>query len=198
MLSDTQLLKLYKDEKFPGSFSGGKTFQQFLKTELNEDISLKRIYKLLQSQPFVIYQMKQIKKFPRRMYDVKSYMELVQCDLGQMYEKNGFNFFLVIIDVFTNKIFCYLLKSKSTKDVEKAFEQFYSSVPEPPSQVSTDQGIYKNALFILDADYQVLNPTFFFQAKSSLVSNNILKRKKVFSPTSMAPTSQILPNTQFI
>lgn len=81
MLSDEDILRYYKDETFPGSFASGKVLQLFLKTELNEDVSLPRIYKVLQTQPFYVYQLRQRKRFPRRKYDVKRYLELLQADL---------------------------------------------------------------------------------------------------------------------
>jgi len=36
MLSDEQILNLYKDIDFPGSWSGARTFQMFLKLNKNE------------------------------------------------------------------------------------------------------------------------------------------------------------------
>ena len=84
--------------------------------------------------------MKQAKRFPRRRYDVKSYLELVQCDHGQMYLKNGFRYFLAIVDVFSNKLWCYPLTSKDTQTVKKSFDEFLKSLPIMPSQISTDQG----------------------------------------------------------
>jgi len=111
-LSDSDLINLYQDESFPGSFAGGKVFQQFLKTEKNENIPLTRIYKVLKSLPHYMYTLKPIRKFPRRKYDVKGYLELVQCDLGQMYEKKGFKYFLLATDVFSSRIWCEALTSK--------------------------------------------------------------------------------------
>lgn len=85
--------------------------------------------------------MKPKKRFPRRQYDTQSYLELVQCDLGQMYEKDGFKYFLVIVDVYTNKIWLYNLKSKDTKTVKKAFDEFFAEVsPDLPTIISSDQG----------------------------------------------------------
>lgn len=84
--------------------------------------------------------MKQAKRFPRRRYDVKSYLELVQCDLGQMYLKNGYRYFLAIVDVFSNKLWCYPLTSKDTQTVKKSFDEFFKSLPVMPTHISTDQG----------------------------------------------------------
>ena len=46
MLSDEQILNLYKDTDFPGSWSGARTFQMFLKLNKNEYVTLHRIYKI--------------------------------------------------------------------------------------------------------------------------------------------------------
>lgn len=85
MLTDQQILNYYQDETFPGSFGSAKVFQTFLKTDLNEYVPLTKIYKLLQTQPFYVYQLRQRKRFPRRKYDVKSFLELVQADLVSKY-----------------------------------------------------------------------------------------------------------------
>jgi len=47
MLSDEEILKYWRDEKFSGSYRGGRIFQSLLKTDLNEDVPLSRIYKVL-------------------------------------------------------------------------------------------------------------------------------------------------------
>ena len=51
MLSDEQILNLYKDTDFPGSWSGARTFQMFLKLNKNEYVTLDRIYKILKQIP---------------------------------------------------------------------------------------------------------------------------------------------------
>jgi hypothetical protein len=51
MLSDEQILNLYKDTDFPGSWSGARTFQMFLKLNKNEYVTLHRIYKILKQIP---------------------------------------------------------------------------------------------------------------------------------------------------
>lgn len=70
-LSSEDLLKLYQDHTFPGSFSGARTFQMFLKTEKNEDVPLYEIYKVLKTFPPYIYVAKPMNRFPRRQYDVQ-------------------------------------------------------------------------------------------------------------------------------
>jgi len=87
-------------------------FSTISKTDKNENVPLTRIYKVLKSLPHYMYTLRPIRKFPRRKYDVKAYLELVQCDLGQMYEYNGMKYFLLVTDVFSSRIWCEPLSSK--------------------------------------------------------------------------------------
>lgn len=88
MLSDEQILNYYKDPNFPGSFSGVRTFKQFLFTDLGENVQEKRIYDLLKKDHNYIIHMKPVRKFPTRPYDIRGFGELVQMDLaGTNYTK---------------------------------------------------------------------------------------------------------------
>lgn len=84
-LSDQDLERLYQDEKFGGSFSGGKVFQQFLLTDFGEYIPLTRIYKILNNLNFYNFVVRPIRKFPQRHYDVRGYLEIVQADLVSIF-----------------------------------------------------------------------------------------------------------------
>ena len=50
MISDEELLKLWKDPNFEGSFRGLKTFQSVLKLNLNIDVSTKRLHNILSAE----------------------------------------------------------------------------------------------------------------------------------------------------
>ena len=82
MLTDEEILKLYKDPKFAGSFSGVKTLRDFLYAEKNELIPEKRLYNILKQDPLYLMHMKPVRKFPVRPYDVQSFGNTVQMDLG--------------------------------------------------------------------------------------------------------------------
>jgi len=71
LLSSEDLLRLYQDKDFPGSYSGARTFQMFLKTDKGEDVSLHDIYKVLKTFPPYLYVAKPMYRFPRRQYDVQ-------------------------------------------------------------------------------------------------------------------------------
>lgn len=78
MVSDEEILDLWKDPKFEGSFTGANTFRVLLKTNYNYDIPLKRIYSILKTEPNYLKQLKPIRNFPRRKYDVRTIGEVVQ------------------------------------------------------------------------------------------------------------------------
>ena len=82
MLTDEEILKLYTDPTFPGSFSGVKTLRDFLYGEKNELVPEKRLYDILKRYPNYLLHMKPARKFPVRHYDVQSFGNTVQMDLG--------------------------------------------------------------------------------------------------------------------
>lgn len=84
MLSDDDILKLYEDKNFLGSFSGVQNFKIFLKTDYQEDISTKRLYNILKKLPNYVQNLRPVRKFARRPYNVDSFGKLLQMDLGFM------------------------------------------------------------------------------------------------------------------
>jgi len=140
MLSDAQIIDKYTDGSFGGSFSGARTFQIFLKTDLGEDISLNRIKGILNQLPFYIISQRPIRKYPRRHYSVGSYGELLQADLAFMFEKNDYKYFLLVIDVYSRKLFAEPLKDKSAATVEKAFTKIFANFPTGIQKLESDQG----------------------------------------------------------
>ena len=140
MLSDEELLEKYQDINFAGAFSGARTFQVFLKTELNEDVTLKRIYQILKAQPFYIISQKPIRKFPRRKYSVAGFGCLMQSDVAFMFEKHGFKYFLVLIDVFSRHLFVEILKDKTSESVKKALQKIFATFTSPITKIETDEG----------------------------------------------------------
>ena len=140
MLSDDELLEKYRDITFGGAFSGARNFQVFLKTELNEDVPLKRIYEILKKQPFYIISQKAIRRFPRRKYSVAGFGCLMQSDIAFMFEKNGFKYFLVLIDVFSRHLYVEILQDKTAATVKNAFEKIFATFTSPISKIETDEG----------------------------------------------------------
>lgn len=140
MLTDQQIEELYRDKNFYGAFSGALNFQTFLKTELNEDVSLKRIYSILKKMPFYVISQRPIRRFPRRKYDLAGFGSLMQADIAVMFEKNGYKYFLVVCDVFSRHLFVEALKDKTAESVRKVLEKLFDSISTPISKFETDQG----------------------------------------------------------
>jgi hypothetical protein len=140
VLSDSELLSYWRNPDFSGSYRGGKTFQIFLKTDLGEDIPLNRIYKVLKTDKIFILHQKPIRNIDRRPFDVKFYGQVCQSDLDFMFKFEDFNSFLLLIDVFSLKIFVQPLKSKSSQNVKNAFQQIFKDFKSDIHILETDRG----------------------------------------------------------
>ena len=68
MISDEEILKLWKDPDFEGSFRGLKTFQSVLKLNLNIDVSTKRLHKIFSEEPIYLIHQKRPKIIRRHYY----------------------------------------------------------------------------------------------------------------------------------
>jgi len=78
MLSDKEILELWQNPNFAGSYSGVRTFRDFLYAEKNELIPEKRLLEILKQNHEYLIQMKPARKFPLRKYDVRSFGNCVQ------------------------------------------------------------------------------------------------------------------------
>jgi len=63
---------------YKGSFSGVKTFRDFLYSEKNVLVPEKKLYNILKTDENFIVQMRPAKNFKLRRYDVRSFGNLVQ------------------------------------------------------------------------------------------------------------------------
>ena len=50
-VSDEEILKLWRDPNFAGSYRGVRAFQTLLKTDLNIDVSEQRLLNILKTDP---------------------------------------------------------------------------------------------------------------------------------------------------
>jgi len=139
-ISDQKLLELWRDPNFSGSYRGIKTFQILLKTDLNIDVSQKRLYSVLKKDKNYILHQKPVRNFERRHYDVNFYGELCQMDLAVMFNYSKFVYFLLLIDCFSLKMFAKPLKSKSSADVSKALEEIFEEFAAPIHVLQSDRG----------------------------------------------------------
>ena len=141
MITDERILELWRDPTFSGSYRGIRTFQILLKTDLNIDVSQQRLYNVLRNDSIFLIHTKPKRKIERRHYDLRSYGELVQADLAQMFEYDHFKYFLLLIDCFSSKIFVKCLKSKNSEEVAKAFSDIFEEFGAQIHVLETDRGV---------------------------------------------------------
>jgi len=141
-LSDEDILKLWRDPTFAGSYRGVKTFQTLLKTDRNITISEKQILNALKTDPLYLIHQRPKRYFSRRKYNVHFYGELVQADIAYMFSDSETNqkYFLLLIDVFSFKIFTRALKDRSSESVAKALLEILKEFKEPIYEIQSDQG----------------------------------------------------------
>lgn len=131
-LNEKELISLWKDDSFSGSFQSARIFQNALLFEKKIHIPLKDIYKALSKIPEYLLLIKPIRNFERRSYDeVHGFFKLVQADVAIMYPFKGFKNFLIVVDVFSHHIFIHLMKSKSKKEVIEGFQKIFDRFGNP-------------------------------------------------------------------
>jgi len=79
-VSDERLLELWKDPHFEGSFRGLNAFQTILKTNLNIDVSQKRLREIFRNERFYLIHQRR-KTILRRHYDLNYVGELMQVQI---------------------------------------------------------------------------------------------------------------------
>ena len=77
-ISDAEILKLWRNPDFEGSYRGLKVFQTLLKTNLDIYVSEKRLYRVLQHDSIYLLHKKPNRNITRRFYYVRYYGEVVQ------------------------------------------------------------------------------------------------------------------------
>jgi hypothetical protein len=77
VLTDDFIKSLYLSPEFEGSFSGMSTMKHFIEEKYNECVSLNRLYKIMKTLPEYVYQMKPIRKYRLRSYEVDGFAQLL-------------------------------------------------------------------------------------------------------------------------
>lgn len=139
-MEDSEIKQLWQNEDFIGAYSGLKTFKALLFTTYGENIPLKRLKSILEDIPSYVARQRPPKKFPTRSYHVYGFCTLMQADLGVMFKFEDFYYFLLLIDVFSRKIFTRPLKNKKTSTVKEAFEDIFETINNRISVMQTDSG----------------------------------------------------------
>ena len=172
-LSDEDILRLWHDPSFSGSFRGVRTFQLLLKTDLNISIPEKRLYDILKNDTLFLIHQRPKRNFDRRKYDVNYYGQLVQMDIAYMFpdDESKDRYFLLLIDIFSFKIFAKPLKSKSAESVHEALVKIFKD--------------FKHQIYELQCDKakEFLSKTLkqFFKQHSTLLALKYGKNKASFA-----------------
>lgn len=139
-LDDQEIKRLWQDENFFASFSGINNFKAALFTTFGEKISTKRLKSILSDIPSYVARIKPRKRFDRRPYDVYGFGQLLQADLAVMYKFEGYFYFLLVIDVFSRRIFCEPLKKKSSLEVRTSLDKIFDEINNRIGVIQTDRG----------------------------------------------------------
>ena len=141
-VSDEEILKLWHDPSFFGSFRGVRTFQKLLKTDLNIDVPESRLLKIFKTDSLFLIHQRPKRKFLRRKYAINFYGQLVQIDLAYMFPDSVTNaiYFLLAIDVFSFKIFAEPLQDRSAEAVLKALNFIFRQFKQPIYEIQADRG----------------------------------------------------------
>ena len=141
-LSDEDVIKLWHNPDFSGSFRGVRTFQTLLKTDLNIDIPESRLLKIFKNDSLFLMHQRPKRNFDRRRYDVNFYGQLVQIDIAFMFPDKDTEdrYFLLAIDVFSFKIFVEPLTNRNTETIVKSLEKIFKLFKHPIYEVQSDQG----------------------------------------------------------
>ena len=184
-ISDEKLLQLWRDPNFSGSYRGAKTFQILLKTDLGINVSQKRLYQVFKSDPIFLIHQRPIRKFPRRKIDVHNYGELCQCDLAVFHPDptTADRYLLVLVDVFSSKLFAETLKTKEASEVASKLKRILKLFGSQIYVLQSDRGkefLGKATQHILKENHIVYRPKFGLH-KAAVVEHYIyLIKKKLY------------------
>ena len=83
--------------------------------------------------------------FPRRRVIARFPFELFMADLLEFsqyrFQNRGFRFALILIDVFTKKLYTVPMKKKTKEETARAFESIFKTLDEFPINLVTDRGL---------------------------------------------------------
>ena len=138
---EQQILSLWRDPNFSGAYSGLGNFQACLQHEKNIKVSSNDLLKIMSKDRNYVLEMRKIpKKIQRRPMNIHGYGSVWQADIAQLFEYDGYLYFLLCIDIYSRRIFCEKLKSKSKLEVRNAFQKIFYEANVRPEKLESDQG----------------------------------------------------------
>ena len=127
-LTDEEILKLWKNPLFFGAFAGIRNFGLLLKTDLGYHIPESRLRRILVREPLFLIHQRRPRKFVRRKFYLSALGQTVQADLAHMFSENQFNFFLCVVDCYSNRVLTRALKTKSGPEVSQALKECFKEL----------------------------------------------------------------------
>jgi len=124
------------------SSRGIKSFQILLKTDLGIDISENRLYKVLGQEPIFLMHQRKFQKVLRRQTITHSYGQLLQADCAYMVpdSQTGQKFFLLVIDVYSGKVFVEILDNLQGLEVAAKFKKIVKDFGSTIYELQVDAG----------------------------------------------------------
>ncbi len=136
-----KIIKLWKTPSFSASYGGLSNFQLALKLEKHIEIPRTKLLEIMHSDPDFLIETNKIKKeFPRRKMNIHGFCSTWQADLAIMFPFNTFIGFLLCIDIFSRKLFCVAIKSKSVDIIKLAFQKIFLKCGDKPDVLESDRG----------------------------------------------------------
>ena len=137
------LQRVYFDPKQPGAFSGPKKVQSLLK-EHNFHPTLKQIKAWLQDQDAYSLLRPARYRFSRQRIITRGLDDLWDADLAEVgniaAHNDNFKYWLVVIDVFSRKVWVVPVQSKHHTHMVQAFQTLFQNTTRRPRHFRTDKG----------------------------------------------------------
>ena len=130
---------LWKTTSFAGAFGGVSNFRHALQYEMDVDVSIRKIRKILSGIKTFSTFMRLSKNYATRHYHIHGSFMLWQADIVNMWRDDDYKFILLVVDCFSLKTFAKKLKTKQSEEVREAFKEIFKNAGGIPEKLQTDQ-----------------------------------------------------------
>lgn len=121
-----EIKKAYKDPSFSGALGGLNRFVKYYNEKNGTSITAHQAQQVLSSLPVYQVHLQSKHKFKRRKIIVPGAGINFQADLGFMPDYEGFKYFLLMVDLYSNYIYVEPLKLKTQYSIAQAFEKIWN------------------------------------------------------------------------
>ena len=176
------LKKLYRDPKFPASFTGQERFFNAQKQQ-NPSLSRKKVNRQLRAvDSYTLHKPTKKPKLYRRIY-TKGINYLYQCDLVDLsafqQDNDGYKWIITIIDTFSKKAWAFKMKRKTGQSIVEVMTPFLRE--NTPQKIQFDEGLeFYNSLFLkLLKKHKIKHYSVYSETKGAIIErfNRTLKER---------------------